>query len=222
MHGSPVHSPIRPARARVALRIVVTADTWLERHGLVNCVPATGVAADVSAAENDAHLLRLAQQYAFRTVVLAQAAPVLRLLRSGQWRALHEWRALRWVVAGTEAAHGELMHLLPERHARDVAIVHNPWSMTLELSKLITPGRGLPARQQEVLTLIQQGMSNKQIAASLGVSIGTVKNHVSAVLRKLNVHSRTQAALSRVDSNAAAACVAEPQALSPLAPQPVS
>ena len=56
-------------------------------------------------------------------------------------------------------------------------------------------GHGLTARESEVLALLAQGMSNAEIARSLGVSVKTVQNHVSSVLAKLQVRDRTQAAL---------------------------
>lgn len=52
----------------------------------------------------------------------------------------------------------------------------------------------LTARQQEVLALLEQGQSNKQIARALGLSHHTVKIHVAAILRKLEACNRTQAA----------------------------
>lgn len=55
---------------------------------------------------------------------------------------------------------------------------------------------GLTPRQTDVLALLLQGKPNKLIARELNVSVETVKDHVAAVLRALNVSSRTQAVLA--------------------------
>jgi DNA-binding NarL/FixJ family response regulator len=55
---------------------------------------------------------------------------------------------------------------------------------------------GLTPRQAEVLGLLLQGLPNKLIARQLNLSVETVKDHVAAVLRALNVSSRTQAVLA--------------------------
>jgi len=53
----------------------------------------------------------------------------------------------------------------------------------------------LSGREMEVLSFVTKGMSNKEIANLLGISHQTVKNHVTAILRKLGVEDRTQAAI---------------------------
>lgn len=55
------------------------------------------------------------------------------------------------------------------------------------------PFHPLSDREMEVLACVVRGMSNKEIAAMLGISHQTVKNHVTAVLRKFGVEDRTQA-----------------------------
>jgi NarL family two-component system response regulator LiaR len=66
------------------------------------------------------------------------------------------------------------------------------------------PDNGLETlsnREQEVLTLLAEGFSNKQIAQHLYLSVRTVGNHLNSVYGKLDVHSRTEAALIAVQSD---------------------
>lgn len=51
----------------------------------------------------------------------------------------------------------------------------------------------LTARQKEILALIAQGKSNKQIAGSLGITEGTTRIHVTSILKTLGVRSRSEA-----------------------------
>ena len=53
--------------------------------------------------------------------------------------------------------------------------------------------RSLTRREQEVLSLLRRGRTNKEIAAQLGVAISTVNKHVQQVLKKLHVRNRAQA-----------------------------
>jgi DNA-binding NarL/FixJ family response regulator len=53
----------------------------------------------------------------------------------------------------------------------------------------------LSPREMEILELVTKGLSNKEIAYKLGISHQTVKNHMTAILRKLRVDDRTQAAV---------------------------
>ena len=84
------------------------------------------------------------------------------------------------------AAEGRV-HLAPEAAARLMREVRAPESP-----------EALTERETEVLRLLARGRANKQIASSLFVSEKTVKAHVSSILMKLGVQSRTQAALHAV------------------------
>jgi two-component system, NarL family, response regulator LiaR len=63
------------------------------------------------------------------------------------------------------------------------------------LNEPIDKPERLTNREREVLVCIVQGLANKQIAWKLGISEKTVKTHVSAILAKFGLESRTQAAL---------------------------
>lgn len=64
-----------------------------------------------------------------------------------------------------------------------------------EVSDLISRIRTLTPQQARVLGMLAEGLLNKQIAYELGVSEATIKAHVSAVLQKMGVDSRTQAVI---------------------------
>ncbi|MBB5044181.1 response regulator transcription factor [Shinella fusca] len=64
-----------------------------------------------------------------------------------------------------------------------------------EVADLIARLRTLTPQQSRVLAMLAEGLLNKQIAYELGVSEATIKAHVSAILLKLNVDSRTQAVI---------------------------
>ncbi len=53
----------------------------------------------------------------------------------------------------------------------------------------------LSQRQHQILLLVAEGMDNKTIARELGISYKTVKNQLVSVFKKINVQTRTQAAI---------------------------
>ena len=93
------------------------------------------------------------------------------------------------------AARGESF-LQPSVAAKVVAeftrLADAPHARTRANQALIEP---LSDREQEILRLVATGASNKEIAATLFIAEGTVKNHVTNILGKLGVRDRTQAAL---------------------------
>ena len=86
-----------------------------------------------------------------------------------------------------KAATGGQVHLAPQAAARLMSEVRSPESP-----------EDLTERESEVLKLLARGRANRQIASSLFISEKTVKAHVSKILMKLGVRSRTQAALHAV------------------------
>jgi DNA-binding NarL/FixJ family response regulator len=67
--------------------------------------------------------------------------------------------------------------------------------LTNKLATRDPKGLGLTDRQIEVLALLMKGKSNKIIAKTLNMAVPTVKNHITVVLKALNVTSRTEAVI---------------------------
>ena len=104
-----------------------------------------------------------------------------------------------WGVLPLEASAEELQAAVTALH--EGLIVVSPSLAQPALSRLIGMAEGeaepliepLTERERQVLQLLAQGLANKQIAASLGISEHTVKFHVSGVYSKLGAASRTEA-----------------------------
>jgi two-component system, NarL family, response regulator LiaR len=91
------------------------------------------------------------------------------------------------LIRAIKAAAGGQVQLSPQAAARLMREVRAPESP-----------ESLTERETEVLRLLAQGQSNKEIARTLSIGEKTVKTHVSSILGKLSVSSRTQAALYAV------------------------
>jgi DNA-binding NarL/FixJ family response regulator len=91
------------------------------------------------------------------------------------------------VAAAVRAAHRGEVQIDPLVARRLMSSLHHPGADH--------PGSDLTSRELDVLRLVAAGKPNKQIATELSISERTARTHVSRVLRKLNLSSRTQAAL---------------------------
>jgi DNA-binding NarL/FixJ family response regulator len=104
----------------------------------------------------------------------------------------------RALQAGAQAylvkgmSHNELLDAIHSVHA---GLRYLPPSV-LETLAHRPPGPELSSRELEILKLIVKGLSNRQIAESLGITEGTVKWHVNIILARLHVTDRTQAAVA--------------------------
>ncbi len=94
------------------------------------------------------------------------------------------------VAAAVRAAHRGEMHLDPAVAVRLMRSLRAP--------KRANPLDDLTERERDVLRLVAQGQANKEIAAELGITERTARTHVSNILSKLELASRTQAALFAV------------------------
>jgi DNA-binding NarL/FixJ family response regulator len=98
--------------------------------------------------------------------------------------------AIRGAYSGNIQLHPEITSKLMSHAASCPPLtVESSFNVALE---------SLTAREKEVLRLISQGMSNKEIGSALFIAEKTVKTHVSSILSKLELSDRTQAALYAV------------------------
>jgi DNA-binding NarL/FixJ family response regulator len=111
-------------------------------------------------------------------------------LQAGATGYLLKDAAANEVAAAIRAAYQGQMHLDPA--------VARRLAESLRAPKPEEPVEPLTDREREVLALVAQGRANKEIARQLGISERTVRTHVSSILGKLGLASRTQAALYAV------------------------
>ena len=102
--------------------------------------------------------------------------------------ALYRIREGEYVVQGRAMTREEMTSWLTHRLSSAAAEGELPEEVCVPLT----------AREMEVLECVAHGMSNKEIARHLRISEQTVKNHMTAILRKLSVEDRTQAAMYAV------------------------
>ena len=95
---------------------------------------------------------------------------------------------------------GELIQAI--RHAAEGQAHLSSGAAARLIQEMRSPTKQLPLtdREREVLRELAMGRTNKEIARSLNIALTTVKSHVRAILDKLGVDSRTQAALHAVRS----------------------
>ena len=114
------------------------------------------------------------------------------------------FQALNMVMSGGIYVPPMLMRSHVSNRTPVVPAATQGWGVRLDDTPAESSGKtgpplaalGLTPRQTDVLALLLQGQPNKLIARALNLSVETVKDHVAAVLRTLNVSSRTQAVLA--------------------------
>lgn len=100
--------------------------------------------------------------------------------------------AISYLLKGVSAS--ELAQAIQAAHAgRPTISAEATEALIQAASQDVVPGHDLTEREREVILLMVEGLSNTQIAGRLVVSPSTIKSHVSSILAKLGVTSRTEA-----------------------------
>jgi NarL family two-component system response regulator LiaR len=201
------------------IRVLLVDDHPVVRQGLrallstQEGIEVVGEAADGDAAVTAAE--RLSPDVVLMDVVMPEMDGVEALRRIAESRPqtrvvmltsyADERRALEAVDAGAsgfllkDASPRDVVSAIRAAH-RGEAVLHPAIAAKLLAERRRPPAAhaDLTPRELEVLRLIAHGLQNKRIAADLHLSEKTVKTHVSAILRKLDVTDRTQAAMYAV------------------------
>ena len=199
----------------MAIRILIADDHSVVRQGLRMFLALDNELEVVGEAENGARAIEMAQELQPDVVLMDLLMPVMDGLAATAAIRQHlpetEVIALTSVledasVVGAVKA-GAIGYLLKDTHADELCrAIKAAAAGQVQLSpeaaaRLVRAVRApenpeaLTERETDVLRLLAQGKANKEIAAALSIGEKTVKTHVSNILMKLGVQSRTQAAL---------------------------
>lgn len=199
----------------MAIRVLVVDDHDVVRQGLRMFLKPDRELELVGEAANGAEALRLARELKPDVVLMDLLMPVMdgiaataairEELPDVEVLALTSVLEDQAVVGAVRA--GAIGYLLKDTKAADLRraikaaaagqVQLSPQATARLMREIRTPESHavLTERETDVLRLLARGASNKEIAHELKISDETVKSHVSSILAKLNVPSRTQAAL---------------------------
>lgn len=119
---------------------------------------------------------------------------VLRYVEAGATGYVLKDDSLEDLIETVRDAREGKVFLPPQIAAAMVERLSSLANMFSDIEDNMSDPSGLTSRELEVLELIGKGLTNQQIAESLVIEVGTVKNHVHSILEKLNVSSRKEAA----------------------------
>lgn len=200
------------------LRVLVIESPTPERRRLVTALAKQPGMELVGETSNPEHAVALAASIFPDVVLLAAnledtphgevvarlraAAPkahVMVVTRSEDGEALAD--ALRAGASGylVRNLDGELM----AETLRSTVEYGRPFECRTAAARPVLPASPLSPRERQILTLVAEGWTNKQIARELGVAESTVKIHVQHILRKLKLESRVQAAVYATENGLA-------------------
>jgi DNA-binding NarL/FixJ family response regulator len=199
------------------LRIALADDQALIRHGLKALLETLGGIEVVVEADNGDSLLEALARHEVDAVLADIRMP--RRSGVGALKALREKgnfvpvillttfddpQALREGISAGAAgyllkdAQPETLKQVLESAVRGQRIFQPGPAMQADTQTGGLTAAGLTAQELAILRLVAGGYSNKEVARHLGISVGTVKNHVSDILRKLDARDRTHAVLKAI------------------------
>ena len=210
----------------MAIRVLIADDHSVVRQGLRMFLGSDPELEIIGEAQNGAEAVRLARQLHPDVVLMDLLMPVMDGIRATE--AIRREAPNVEIVALTSVLEdglvveavraGAIGYLLKDTQAHELRraikaaaagqVQLSPEAAARLLREMRPPetsAEPLTERETEVLRLLARGMSNKEIAQTLVIGEQTVKTHVSHILDKLAVSSRTQAALYALQNGLAPA-----------------
>jgi NarL family two-component system response regulator LiaR len=207
----PIPSPVPPG-VRATVRVMIASHQPIVRHGLRGLLTDQPEIEIAGESDDGGDAVRLARRLRPDLVLIDMgmqtlgAIAVTRTIRSeladtqvivvsggnDDVSAVESLRAGATAYLRREARIEDLLRAIRSAVAGQVVI---PARAVARLLRSMGRHEALSGRETEVLSLVARGLANKQVARDLGIAESTVKCHVTAILTKLGLPSRTQIAL---------------------------
>jgi DNA-binding NarL/FixJ family response regulator len=208
------------------IRLMIADDQPLIRRGLAMMLGAEPDIEIVATVEDGQQAIDVALKQRPDVIIMDLQMPGtsgVDAIRAGAQAYLLKDATEKEVLATVKAVHRGESHLSPSiarkvmsqfrtlaqnstesAAAKKAAVVPTSNSIQSEITEPdltppgLTPDEPLTSKEKQVLSLLAQGKSNKQIAAEIHLAEGTVKNYVSRIMEKLHAQSRTELAVRAV------------------------
>jgi DNA-binding NarL/FixJ family response regulator len=205
-------SRAQPASGRLALRVLIANCQPIVRHGLRALIVRESDLIVIEETDDGSEAVRLARQLRPDVVLIDLSIPTVdgisatRMIRaqlpdtqvvvtSGFDEDASAFEAIRAGAAAyllKDARIDDIVRTIRGAAAGQVAL---PARTAARMVGVAGEQTLLSPRETEVLTLVARGLANKQVARELAITESTVKTHMSGILTKLGLTSRTQLAL---------------------------
>jgi NarL family two-component system response regulator LiaR len=207
----PVSRP-NTAVSRVTLRVLIANHQPIVRHGLRVLIANEPDLQTIGETDDGAEAVRMARQLRPDIVLIDLSIPTVngisatRMIRAelpgtqvivmtGVDEDASTFEAIRAGAAAYLLKDSRTEELLRTIRGVDAGQVALPAQVAARMVRLVGRHEVLSHRETEVLCLVARGLANKQVARELGITQSTVKSHVSGIIAKLGLPSRTQLAL---------------------------